>query len=303
MNLREETERQYIEAATALLNRYSQIADAEWKDDPEGFIDWFESKCNEWSKSTWRLRKASMIYYMKKFGSQEIVTSIASIQHINNSPPKKRTSQKKAKYLPIEQLVQLIQKLEENAGYNDQLIAKWLLSGLLTGLRPGEWLNAKIENNTLIVKNAKFSDNRSCGEYRLQHFSSDKMDYLKTVYEFVDELNKLNLSKHKFNELYQSCRRRLYVINKQLWPNNDKHITLYTARHQFAANAKNIYTPIQIAALMGHASSETAQETYGKKRYGQEGFIAITPDEINLNLVDTKEAIVANKKIMGKATK
>lgn len=47
--------------------------------------------------------------------------------------------------------------------------------------------------------------------------------------------------------------------------------TLYTARHQFSANAKSSdgLTRTEIAALMGHASIYTAGEHYGKRRSGR----------------------------------
>ena len=48
--------------------------------------------------------------------------------------------------------------------------------------------------------------------------------------------------------------------------------TLYSARHQFAANAKAAgLSKIEIAALMGHASPETAGTHYGRRRSGRRG--------------------------------
>ena len=49
------------------------------------------------------------------------------------------------------------------------------------------------------------------------------------------------------------------------------NVTLYTARHQFSANAKSSdgLTRTEIAALMGHASIYTAGEHYGKRRSGR----------------------------------
>ena len=50
---------------------------------------------------------------------------------------------------------------------------------------------------------------------------------------------------------------------------NRGNITLYTARHQFSANAKSDgLSKEEVAALMGHASIYTAGEHYGKRRGG-----------------------------------
>ncbi|MCA8451381.1 hypothetical protein, partial [Burkholderia vietnamiensis] len=46
--------------------------------------------------------------------------------------------------------------------------------------------------------------------------------------------------------------------------------TLYSARHQFAADAKSSgWTQAEVAALLGHASDDTAARHYARARSGQ----------------------------------
>jgi hypothetical protein len=67
-------------------------------------------------------------------------------------------------------------------------------------------------------------------------------------------------------------------IVRKRWPNRDSHITLYSLRHQFSANAKaSGFTRLEIAAMMGHAVDDTAVVHYGRKRSGFD-LVRISPD-------------------------
>ncbi len=69
---------------------------------------------------------------------------------------------------------------------------------------------------------------------------------------------------------YRRSARRLKIVVEKLWPSRTMWPTLYTGRHQFAANLKKAgYSRLEIAALMGHATDETAHSHYGKKKAGR----------------------------------
>jgi integrase len=54
-----------------------------------------------------------------------------------------------------------------------------------------------------------------------------------------------------------------------------RYPTLYSLRHQFAANAKACgLTKAEIAALMGHASEDTAGRHYARRTTGHTGLNA-----------------------------
>jgi hypothetical protein len=55
----------------------------------------------------------------------------------------------------------------------------------------------------------------------------------------------------------------LYDIDRAVFPRRHSHITISTCRHEFAAMAKLIFHPEEVAALMGHAVDETAHVHYG----------------------------------------
>ncbi|MBD3612504.1 MAG: hypothetical protein HUJ13_08885, partial [Hydrogenovibrio crunogenus] len=75
----------------------------------------------------------------------------------------------------------------------------------------------------------------------------------------------------------RACRFLLGQINTRLEQQKiikkGQRITLYSGRHQFAANAKLAgLKPIEIAALMGHGAQDTNEKFYGRKVNGSGGF-------------------------------
>jgi len=83
------------------------------------------------------------------------------------------------------------------------------------------------------------------------------------------KLSPWHKGKSGFKQFYSRCRSRMYVTTRVLWPRRKQHITLYSSRHQFSANAKFLGLPLEeIAALMGHASIETAMAHYGRRSAG-----------------------------------
>src|SRR3546814_9219369 len=53
-----------------------------------------------------------------------------------------------------------------------------------------------------------------------------------------------------FGKLYAGCQRLLYKANRALWPRASRIYSLYSARHQFGANAKQKLSREEVAALM-----------------------------------------------------
>src|SRR3546814_8539599 len=71
-----------------------------------------------------------------------------------------------------------------------------------------------------------------------------------------------------FGKLYAGCQRLLYKANRALWPRASRIYSLYSARHQFGANAKQKLSREEVAALMGHITIDTAARHYGRRRVG-----------------------------------
>lgn len=166
----------------------------------------------------------------------------------------------------------------------------------------------------LLVKNAKNSHSRACGEYRLLY-----LDVL-TNKELIDLKNMMvkmrdisEGSKKPFSEsvvrplskqLYRvlttdkSCKvivKRLHDEKMRSYKKQSKKAfrnmpvfkrpTIYSTRHQAVATAKAAdLHPVLIAACFGHSSVFTAENHYGKSIFGKGG-LSITPSQVSINEV------------------
>jgi hypothetical protein len=116
----------------------------------------------------------------------------------------RRTSQLKLKRLPPEDLLAVCGWLRSCGGKWGPLAAAWLHAGVLTGLRPVEWREAKVIENlnfpdgaagnlSLVVRNGKYAANngrgcseagqggRACGEHRTLGLSGLSKDGVAVV--------------------------------------------------------------------------------------------------------------------------
>lgn len=167
----------------------------------------------------------------------------------------------------------------------------------------------------LLVKNAKNSHGRSHGEHRTIWLDRDVSPELRPVLvqavksadSLVDYFKKQNKQTEDdfspdIDSSISTNGASLYFLKRQvsealiikarqylnqLYRKNTQfkklakrnRITLYIARHQFAANAKKAgLEPEEVAALMGHASMDTNQASYGRRVSGTPGGFGVVPD-------------------------
>lgn len=245
------------------------------------FVGWLIENKPIWARTTWRQYKASVVYFLETLIqeendpiAQECYDMLIDVGVEGCVKKTKKTSGKKLKKFPIEDFNTIIYYLMNHVGDSKwyEALRRWLISGLLTGLRPVEWATAQISNisgeTCLIVKNAKHTNGRAHGEYRtiiLNDLTNDEIDIIKKHVEYCNEWNNAD----QFPSLYASCGRTLSKVCKLLWKKRSQYPCLYSARHQFSADAKaSGLSREEIAALMGHAVDDTATKHYGKKTAG-----------------------------------
>lgn len=237
---------------------------------------------------------------------EKIKIILSSAKAGDNKKLELRTSAKKQKHLRIKDLDFINQKLKSSNSKWAIPTRIWLISGIITGLRPVEWRQAVYdsEEDKLIIKNAKNTNGRSHGEFR-------------TIYlDHVPEKEKALIIKHSelslafsnsgdeaWESYYQGCSNLLKYTCDIIWPKREKHPTLYSARHQFSANLKaSGCKPAEIAALMGHAVDDTAMTTYGKKINGTRGIRPKVDQEELKKVKKSKNNLVFNIEEMIKNT-
>lgn len=283
-----------------------------------GFVDFCENKSNEVKKSTWRQYRASICYYLEKERGQfeplwvkrirygddpelcidEVCLSINAITY-NQNYKKKKTSASKRKSVTYGDLYKLVQYIQTTKSKFSEFIVLMLIGSTHLGLRPIEWLSAKLEQRfedgedfaILTVKNGKGTNGRACGEFREitirsvdcistqpeydnseAYASSLQSEIISLVSRLIKQINLLvpNGDKKTWNKVYSSASRHLLNCNNTVFELTKHNIVFYSGRHQFSADLKSSGCDRVIqAALMGHLNTSTSAETYGKKRNGR----------------------------------
>lgn len=233
---------------------------------------------------TLRQYRASFIYFceievennrLDKETLEKVKLILSTAKSGDSKTLKLRTSAKKQKHLRVKDLDFISQKLKDSKNKWALPTRIWLISGIITGLRPVEWRQAVYdeEEDKLIIKNAKNTNGRSHGEFRsiyLNHVPDKEKQIILKHSELALAFS--NGGDESWKTYYQGCSNLLKYTCNTIWPKRERHPTLYSARHQFSANLKaSGCKPLEIAALMGHAVDDTAMTTYGKKVNGTRG--------------------------------
>lgn len=170
-------------------------------------------------------------------------------------------------------------RLREPKGIWKYRAALFILAGTSTGLRPVEWMGAKCledgEDELIIrVENAKNTNGRAHGETRDISIDS-KHPLAEIVRLHMKEFSRFVSSENpeaSAIEYSKKCNASIKVLESEIMRDGGPRalgISMYSGRHQFAANLKKAGLTIgEIAYLMGHNSGLTAVQHYGKKRVG-----------------------------------
>lgn len=179
---------------------------------------------------------------------------------------------------------------------------------VLLGLRPCEWTNARWADKartTLIVRNAKAASSvmehgpfagrlwvRGNGAERALNITAEGVAF--GVQDLVDDVlaheRALPWSKHR-GLIWRSFKRLVSgAVEREMIGPKYRNLTIYSARHQFAADAKRSMNvgAGEVAASMGHVSVRTAVSGYGKRHHGGSFAPAITPDSMSVKAVKSK---------------
>lgn len=251
------------------------------------FVGWLITRKPEWSRPTWRQYKAAAVYTLEQQSeegnaiAQEALETLLPVDVDGCRTSTRKTSALKLKRLPLRDYRSLDRYLSENSGPWHQDLRRWLAGGLLTGLRPLEWGQAqytqRLGEDALVVQNAKNSNYRAHGPSRtilLGGLTDEERSLIKKHVDRAAEWKQAD----QYPRFYHGCAATLARVSRRLWPKRDRHPTLYSARHQFSADAKaSGLTSAELAALMGHAVDTTAGRHYGRRAAGME-MLRVRPD-------------------------
>lgn len=279
----QETIAAYFRRAQHLIAQMAEELQAHGDIDSMAIAKWAISLRPTIRRSTWRQYKSSLICYLEQFQDEDFERAIALLTASDCSNCLKgkdapaRTSSSKKRSITPEELSEILKYLSTHKTRWGDVTAVWLQAAVLSGLRPGEWQSAVLNTDVngdpvLIVRNSKNTNGRSHGNERTLLLNNMTQPDIKIIQVQIRVASKI-MENGLWDGYYRGCRKTLYAAVRVLWPRRSQYPTLYTGRHQFAADAKRAgLTKNEVAALMGHASAETAGRHYGKKRSGHAGF-------------------------------
>jgi integrase len=248
---------------------------------PVDMVDWLVKKKKSIRKSTFRQYKSALIYFFEKHNKyKDYQDALAYLETIEQSgciddknnlvslERHKNTSASKIKKVDIEDLEKIRLFLTTSRSLWQKRAFLLFELSIHLGLRPIEWNQSiieKVDGLTFIrIKNAKNTNGRANGDSRIIEVKDALLSDINNLIEDIA----LFKEKDSFEHYYDNARVAFNKMMHKIFPKRKQHYSLYSARHQFSANQKNIHTKREVADMMGHKSEETATLHYGKKRSG-----------------------------------
>lgn len=275
-----ETEQAYFKRANDLAKTAAGELGLTCEFTPFGkLVEWFQGADGRWAPSTVRQYRASLRFALESFCCNPAYYEEArlALERLNAEPMrpeptkggKRRTSAKKRKAcMPGE--VRAISDVLQQSQHRYALLARsilWLGSEL--GLRPIEWSTARLEGTTLVVMNAKATNERANGEVRYLELSGLEPARNAMITKLLAMI-KTALKTNTWAKIFASIR---YLFSwasaqaaKAVPSLRGGRISPYTTRHIAAARAKDVMDGASVAALLGHNSTRTATSHYARRR-------------------------------------
>jgi len=240
-------------------------------------VDWMQTHIRPFvCPTTYRKYRAAIVRVSGDENVRKLFTEKATPR---SELPILKTSRKRAKWMSNNDLDALKAYAHETHSKWAEGTIRWLEAAMYTGLRPHEWLFAKLsaDSQFLVVNNIKLE--RTIPGYGaseryvpIGYLDKDIQALIKKNLDAIDEFGH-----DGYPFLYRQSANWLKRANKKCFPRRARTIALMTPRHQFNANLKaSKLSPKEIAYLVGHATDARSYESYGSKRHGSS--IGITAD-------------------------
>jgi len=296
----EKTHEQYLKRGRLLVKRFRrETGNSDLSLDslnPVEFVNWLFSLKPSLKATAWRPYRQSAKAILSTLPHDNTEAALAMLdadiaESGTSSPPEpkepksdadrnklpRRTSSLKEKKFPKEDFDRVISYLRHfSRSALAPILIDWLVAGVATGLRPIEWQATDVEIREdpnapggryiwLYVLNAKATNGRANGIVRTLDLSHFRDETVRAVQRMSRNGNEWLLN-GSYDTKQSQCAQLLYSVSEKLFRQKKKVYSLYSARHQFVANAKSYHKPEAVSALVGHIVTDTAISSYGKKR-------------------------------------
>jgi integrase len=274
---------------TRIVNRLLRLLGrSNQQPDPQGFINVLTDRLTPLTESTWRVMRAAVKWWLATNNSSDAALLFTEKFRTTRKSVHRKT--KPPRQFPERLALDLVTHLRRKPyGRNKELAAHMIIAGIATGLRPVEWSSVKIENNHLIVINAKYrkgiSGNGTVRRLEMVNLTAEQRQSVDYVASRMAGKTWDNYGQ-RIRTCLSNAKKRLLKFG--LITPAQARTRLYEARHQFSANAKLMLenTKGEVAAAMGHRSAMTAHISYGKRSKACLSTFGIKPSRDSLEGVD-----------------
>lgn len=245
---------------------------------------WLIGKRASIARATWRQYKAVLIFELQhqvlippvETAIIDCLKSLTAETQAGAVKSTDRTSGSKQKRFPLAERQRIFLELFRSRSKSTEALRHFIVATCACGLRPEEWRVAHLKDAEagfavkLIIENAKATNGRAHGETRTLRWAQMNHDLRHSI-ESTIALAHAFSTDDEYEVFRKQLQELLRQIDRKLWARRKTHYTLYSCRHQFAAEAKLAFSPDEVGAMMGHASDETATKHYGRFKRSKSG--------------------------------
>lgn len=287
------TKDKYLEIMHSMINLYYTETGREWSLDPTLMAHWLGKRKSELSLYTWRVYRASMRYVIEEQKPELLGKVLEVLDFYGVTEQSKTTKVPRLKHISDTTWDKIIDVYLNSQSMWLGLGLIVIQAGIITGLRPGEWANSRMDGDILVVKNSKHTNGRAFDEFRHLNLSTLNSEQKKSIQYVVSFAS----GDSEWKTILDSCRQAIHYAAKKA---GVPGFTLYSARHQAVSNARKSHLSDEaIAAMLGHASILTSKRHYGTSGGGhaQDGFVTPTDADVTKvrDLHDNKSSTSHNK--------
>lgn len=241
-------------------------------------VEWFLTADGRWAPATIRQYRAAMrevLERMVRARPDKALIRVA-LDRLNSTsgpepgvPVDRKTSALKRRSLTPEEAAAIDTVLEASTHRHTVLARGLLRYGVELGLRPCEWVRARMDGSHLVVINAKATNGRSNGVSRDLDLGAIAPGYADDVACFLAAIADA-IAAEPWETLYPKIRYVLAAASRKAaakLPSLRKGVfSPYTGRCVAAARAKRVMDRASVAAMLGHATDRTALTHYPRPR-------------------------------------
>lgn len=243
---------------------------------------------------SWRTYKNATLYALRSLypSHESAIEALTKESSAELAKTSSNTSGRKMKHVTDEAFKALKKGMAKRIAEGHKHakgLAAFLDASFSTGLRPVEWcfssegVHEETGREILRVRNAKHTNGRANGEYR-EIFIDELVSYEREAIRATLLYCKAD-DDDGAEKIITALRNELGIVRSSAIVTAKRpqsSVTLYSFRHQFIANAKATFEePVLISAMVGHNSTKTAFEHYGKRRFSSTKVrVSPTPESV-----------------------